>query len=122
MKSFTRSLLFALAFATGAWVPVQAQTLDQAVAAFQRADYKTAFAGFKRLADQGNPKAQSYLGSMFTDGKGVPRNDQSAYFWFLLSSAQGNSTAAKNRDIVEKNLTPQQRANAQATARVWQPR
>jgi len=51
MKSFTRSLLFALAFATGAGAPVQAQTLDQAVAAFQRADYKTGFAGFKRLAD-----------------------------------------------------------------------
>ncbi len=54
MKSLTRSLLLALALTTGAWVPVQAQTFEQSVAAYERKDYKTAFTGFKRLAEQGD--------------------------------------------------------------------
>ncbi len=59
MKSLTRSLLLALALTTGAWVQVQAQTLEQSFAAAQRGDYRTAFAGFKKLAEQGHAGAQN---------------------------------------------------------------
>ncbi len=54
MKSLTRSLLLALAITTGAWVPVQAQTFEQSFAAYQRKDYRTAFVGFQKLAEQGD--------------------------------------------------------------------
>lgn len=96
MKSFIRSLLFALAFATGAWVPVQAQTLDQAVAAFQRADYKTAFAGFKKFADQGNAESQYNLGQMYAYSVGVPRDDQQAAAWYRKAAEQGLAVAQLN--------------------------
>ena len=62
MKSVTRSLLLALALTTGAWVPVQAQTFEQSLAAHERKDYRTAFAGFKKLAEQGHAPAQYNLG------------------------------------------------------------
>ena len=74
MKSLIRSLLLALALTMGAWVPVQAlplntgawvplntgawepvqaQTLEQSLEAHKRKDYRTAFAGFKKLAEHG---------------------------------------------------------------------
>ncbi len=192
MKSSPRSLL--LAITTGAWVPVQAQTFDQSLAAFERQDYRTAFSGFKELAEQGHAGAQSRLGQMYSggngvpkdeqqavawyrkaaeqghavaqgtlgnmyafgngvpkdeqeaaawyrkaaeqgddgaqnslgkmydNGRGVPKDEQSAYFWWLLASAQGNQRAVKNRDLVERSLSPAQRAAAQADARDWKPK
>jgi TPR repeat protein len=158
MKSLTRSLLLALALTTGAWVPVQAQTFGQSFAAFERKDYRTAFAGFKKQAEQGNAPAQFMLGNMYAKGRGVPKDDQqavawyrkaaeqgdadaqynlgvryaggqgvskdeqSAYFWLLLASAQGDQNVVKARDIVERGLSPEQRAAAQASAHNWKPK
>jgi hypothetical protein len=158
MKSLIRSLLLALALTTGAWVPVQAQTFVQSLAAYERQDYRTAFAGFKKLAaqgdvyaqfnlgnmyangqgvpkdeqqavvwfrkaaEQGNAMAQFNLGLMYDNGQGAPKDEQSAYFWWLLASARGNQSAVNNRDIVERRLSPAQRAAAQAAARNWQPK
>jgi TPR repeat protein len=159
MKSFIRSLLLALALTAGVWVPVQAQTFEQSLAAYARKDYRTAFAGYKKLAEQGHADAQYILGGLYADGRGgvpnddqqavvwyrksaeqgftmaqydlgemynkgrgVPKDEELAYFWWLLSSAQGHDAAVKNRDIVGQRLTPQQRANAQAAARVWKPK
>ncbi len=77
---------------------------------------------YRKAAEQGNAQAQSNLGFMYAEGRGVPQNHREAYFWWLLSSAQGFSAAVNNRDIVEKMLTPQQRANAQANAQAWKPK
>ena len=77
---------------------------------------------FRKAAEQGDAKAQNNLGSRYYKGIGVPKDEETAYFWFLLSSAQGDKVAVKNRDLVEEKLTPQQRANAQAAARVWKPK
>ncbi len=192
MKSLTRSLLLALALTTGAWV--QSQTFEQSLAAYERKDYRTAFAGFKKLAEQGDAGAQNNLGQMYVNGRGVPKDEQQAvvwyrkaaeqghasaqlnlgamyatgqgvpkdeqqavawyrkaaeqghalaqyglglmyaygqgvpkdeqmaYFWLLLASAQGDQNAAKLRDIVERGLSPAQRAAAQASARNWKPK
>lgn len=59
---------------------------------------------------------------MYANGIGVPKDEETAYFWFLLSSAQGEEIAVRNRDKIEKDLTPKQRANAQAAAHVWKPK
>ena len=59
---------------------------------------------------------------MYGTGQGVPKDDQQTYFWWLLSSAQGDQQALKNRDLIERRLTPEQRAAAQALARTWQPK
>jgi len=194
MKNLTHSLLLALALTTGAWVPVQAQTFEQSLAAAQRRDYSAAFAGlskhaeqghagaqynlghmyrlghgvlkneqiavtwyrkaamqghddaqhklgimydsghgvvkdgqqatawYRRAADQGHADAQYDLGVSYAKGEGVPRNDSMAYFWFLLASVKGDQDAVKNRDLMERVLSPDQRAAAQASARNWQPK
>jgi S1-C subfamily serine protease len=76
---------------------------------------------YAKAAEQGNIDAQLNLGLMYSKGRGVPKDDQAAYFWWLLSSAQGNDDARHNLGIVERKLIPQQRADAQAAARVWKP-
>lgn len=48
--------------------------------------------------------------------------NQSAYFWSLLASAQGDKNATKIRDLVERDLSPEQRAAAEASARNWMPK
>ena len=59
---------------------------------------------------------------MYAHGTGVPKDDQMAYLWWLLASAQGDEQARKSRDIWEARFTPDQRAAAQAQARDWKPR
>ena len=59
---------------------------------------------------------------MYYEGRGVPKDEQHAYFWFLLSSARGNESSAKARDFVEGKLTAKQRVDAQVEARSWKPK
>jgi hypothetical protein len=44
------------------------------------------------------------LGYMCLDGLGAPKDDQLAYFWFLLVSVGSDANSEKNRDEVEKLL------------------
>jgi hypothetical protein len=77
-------------------------------------DEQQAVAWFRKAAEQGLALAQFNLGNMYYNGQGAPKDEQKAYFWWLLASAQGHQIATKNRDIVERRLSPEQRAAAQA--------
>jgi hypothetical protein len=50
------------------------------------------------------------------------KDEVEAYKWFLLSGAQGTDPAKKGIEIMERVLTPQQRAEGQKIAREWKPR
>jgi len=58
---------------------------------------------------------------MYANGQGVPKDDQRAYFWYLLASVGGDGDAVRNRDRIEQRLTAEQRAAARAQARDWKP-
>jgi S1-C subfamily serine protease len=58
---------------------------------------------------------------MYEQGLGVPKDEQQAYFWWLLAAARGHADAPEFRDRIERRLTAQQRAAAQAQARQWRP-
>lgn len=77
---------------------------------------------YRKAAEQGSADGQLKLGLAYDMGNGIPKDEETAYFWYLLSSAQGHENAVEFRDWIEKNLTLQQRANAQAAARVWKPK
>jgi TPR repeat protein len=85
-------------------------------------DYQQAVFWCRKAADQGYTRAQNYLGNMYGNGQGVPQDYQQAYFWLLLASVSGDAGSIKFRDIVDAELTPQQRAAAQAQVRDWKPR
>jgi len=44
--------------------------------AYEKQDYATALRELKPLAELGNDEAQNFVGWMYEEGKGVPRNYQ----------------------------------------------
>lgn len=81
-----------------------------------------AAAWYRKAADQGLASAQYNLGLMYGKGQGVLRDDQTVYFWWLLASSQGHQQAASGRDQIERYLSQEERAAAQAAARNWKPK
>ena len=76
-----------------------AQTFEQSVAAYKREDYRTAFAGFKKLAEQGNDLAQYGLALMYAGGQGVPKDEQQAVAWFRKAAEQGYDRAQHSMGV-----------------------
>jgi S1-C subfamily serine protease len=73
-------------------------------------------------AEQGVAEAQWFIGGMYRKGEIVARDDQTAYFWFLLATSRGYRAALKDLDELEFRLTTEQRAAAQTAARDWKPK
>ena len=84
-------------------------------------DYAQAVSWYRKAADQGDTDAQYALGVSNYNGEGVSKDNKLAYFWWLLSSAQGFEKAIERRDYLEKTLTSQQCAKIQAAATNWKP-
>ncbi len=78
----------ALGSAGGAWAGV-----DEGLAAYEERDYKTALSELLPLAKEGDAKAQFYLGIMYKDGSGVPRNYEDAANWMRKAAEQGDMDA-----------------------------
>ena len=60
--------------------------LDEGVAAYANRDYTTALQEFKPFASLGQAQAQAYLGVMYANGQGVPRDYQEAVKWYRLAA------------------------------------
>ena len=85
-------------------------------------DYAEAARLYKLAAAQGHASAQSNLGGMYGKGEGVAQDYTRAHMWWNLAAAKGESIAVKNRDVVAKQMTQQQVAEAQKLARECQAR
>ena len=89
-------------------------------------DYAEAVKWYRKAAEQGNPYAQNHLGVMYERNKGVPQDYIEAHKWYNLAASHfpgdDQKLAQKNRDIVEKKMTPAQVAEAQKLAREWKPK
>lgn len=70
------------------------------------ADLPAALSWFQRAAQAGIRDSQYNLGVLYSQGRGVPRSLSEAYRWFALAAAQGDTEAAKKRDIVAAQLSP----------------
>jgi uncharacterized protein len=84
--------------------------------------YAEAAKWYREAADQGLEDAQFNLGLLYAKGQGVPRDDVQAYMWFELSAAQGDQSAANNREAAARRMTPDQIAEAQRLASEWKPK
>ena len=69
--------------------PAAADRLRNGTRAFAAHDYVTAARIFTDLAPLGDARAQTYLGYMFANGKGVPQNYMVAAGWYRCASQQG---------------------------------
>jgi TPR repeat protein len=75
---------------------VWAGPLDDATAANKHGDYATALKAFQSLAAQGNAEAQTNLGQLYANGKGVPQDYAQARQWYEKAAAQGDALAQNN--------------------------
>jgi uncharacterized protein len=88
-----RRLLLAIAFALVAVGPALAGATGDGIAAFRRQNYARAVAIFTPLADRGDAVAQTYLGLMYADGRGLPQNYIQAAGWLRAAGEQGYGPA-----------------------------
>jgi len=70
-----------------------ADPLREGIRAFLAHDYVTAARIFTDLAPHGNPVAQTYLGYMYANGKGVPQDFTVSAGWYSCASEQGVAEA-----------------------------
>ena len=96
MKAILRSGFLALAIMLAAAVPANAGPYEDGVKAAERGDYTTALNFWRPLAEQGHGVAQSHLGFMYENGKGVPQNDAEAVKWYRKAAEQGHPAAQQN--------------------------
>jgi len=71
------------------------------------------------VARQGDAVAQLNLGDLLSRGLGVARDPVGAYVWFALAAAQGRRWPALRRDEIAAELSPAQRAEAEARLAAW---
>ena len=90
---FFRTVSTGVALALSIVAPVMAASLEDAVAAYRRADYVTAFEVYQGLADQGLAVAQFNLGLMYANGLGVSKDETEAMKWYRLAADQGRADA-----------------------------
>ncbi len=109
-------VLSIVCLAAPAWADFQAGTY-----AYKSGDFATALREWRPLAEQGNAHAQFYLGVLYHNGYGVPKDFVQAHKWYHLAGANGDKSAAMLRDALAKRMTPAQIAEAQKLAREWKP-
>jgi TPR repeat protein len=70
--------------------------MNAANQALKNGDYVRAAEEFRKLAEQGNPRAQSHLGYMYYAGEGVPQSFEEAVKWYGKAAVQGDRDAQYN--------------------------
>lgn len=73
--------------------PLPAQSVKAGIEAWQRADYPTAVAIWRPLAEKGDADAQFNLGQAYRLGRGVPINLALAKNWFEKAAGRGHLDA-----------------------------
>ena len=75
---------------------------QDAVDAYSREDYKTAYELMLPLAEKGFAQAQYNLGAMYEKGKGVKQDHKKAEKWFRLAADQELAKAVEKLNILSK--------------------
>ena len=99
--------------------------------AWERGDHDAAFKPCNKAAKLGGVASAEYrVGFMYDNGDGVPEDDVLAFMWLNLATAQGYyekndehrirfEKAEHAIDILRKELTPEQIAEAERMATKW---
>ncbi len=85
-------------------------------------DYAEAVRWYRKAADQGEANAQNNLGLMYDEGRSVTQDYVQAHMWYNLAAARGLNIGRKNRNLLAKQMTPEQIAEARRLAREWKPK
>ena len=81
-------------------------------------DFEEAMKWYRKAAEQGSTSAQYKLGAMYSRGDGPLQDYVRAQMWFILATNKGGDEKIKMvRDLMAKQMTPVQIAEAQKMAR-----
>ena len=69
---------------------------DEGMTAYTQGDFKTAMDKWKPLAEGGNPSAQTNIGVMYYQGRGVKQDYKEAIRWYSMAAANGYPDAEYN--------------------------
>jgi len=76
--------------------PAQAGDFEDGMAAYERQDYRTALAKWRRAAQQGDLSAHVVIAIMYYEGTGVAQDYKEAARWYKLAAQQGDHFAQFN--------------------------
>ncbi|SEL42554.1 Sel1 repeat-containing protein [Halomonas daqiaonensis] len=88
---------------------------------YEQQEYRQALQEFGAAARSGDADAQYMLGRLYESGNGTVQNFVQAHKWYNLAAARGHSHAAEARNSLAERMTAGQVAEAQQSARGWQP-
>lgn len=120
----TLGSVVAVAIAAGLSGPAAADywsEFEAAIAAYTEGEHAEAIKHFRPLAEHGDHRAQYWLGMIYFEGRGVPKDDMRAYLWLTLAANQGNRGARAGREGVARRLGDAQISEAEALAAAWRP-
>jgi TPR repeat protein len=68
-----------------------AAPVDDPMAAYESGDYVRARALLEPRANAGDPTAQLFMGDIYKNGRGVPKDEKTAYSWTRMAADQGDA-------------------------------
>ena len=89
---------------------------EDGMVAYNRGDYLPAIRLFRPLAEQGNPKAQTQIGTMYRKGEGMTVSLTRAFMWFSVAARRGDAKAKAGLREVSKTMSPAEMSQAKAMA------
>ncbi len=95
MKRLVLTVAILLGLAAPAWAG-----FAEGVAAYKRGDYVTALRELRPLAEQGDARAQSNLGVMYSHGHGVQQDYSEAVKWYRKAAEQGYAGAQADLGVM----------------------
>ena len=82
-----------------------ARALVRGLRAYREEDYRLAFYTWLPLAHAGDPRAQFYVGGLYTEGRGVEANQAMAYVWLRRAERGGYHRAKALLDRLAGGMT-----------------
>src|SRR5208282_2519954 len=92
-KAITYVLAMMIALMLGIALAANASPLEDGADASNRGDYTTAIRLWRPLTDQGNAKAQTLIGLLYTGANGFKKDYAEAAKWLRLAADQGDAGA-----------------------------
>ncbi|MGC9362926.1 MAG: hypothetical protein ACP5F3_08355, partial [Candidatus Syntrophosphaera sp.] len=74
---------------------------------------------WRQAAEGGNARAQYNLAAVLYYGELAERDYEAAYFWILQAEEGGIAEAGEKRELIAKNLSPEEQARVAARAEKW---
>ena len=95
------------------WAAAQAQNDLGFFYWYEKGDHNNALLWFNKAAANGNAESQYMIGQITRDGEGLPKDDVTAWAWWIISAANEYWMAKDNMSGSQSQMTPEQIAKAE---------